>query len=101
MLSPAEKKSEPFGNIKSTQRINAVFSPDGRWVAYQSTEPGNGELFVQPFPSAGTTKYQIHKSGVSINHHPLWSPDGKELFYIPGPNRFLAVPISTQSGFMF
>jgi hypothetical protein len=56
-------------------------------------------IFVQPFPATGT-KYQISKDPRS--HHPLWSPDGKELYYIPGPLRdVLAVNITTQPSFAF
>jgi len=74
-----------------------VFSPDGRWVAYQIGEPGLGEaeLYVQPFPPNGT-KYQIGRGG-----RPLWSRDGKELFYIPGPTQLVAVTVRTQPTFSF
>jgi hypothetical protein len=79
---------------------HSVFSPDGRWLAYQSTEPANltNEIFVQPWPQTGA-RYQLPHT--LDNHHPAWSADGTELFYIPGPNRFEVVPIRTEPRFEF
>ncbi len=54
-----------------------------------------GTTFVQPFPPTGT-KHQIGQGA-----HPLWSRDGKELFFIPGPGRFQVVTVSTQPSFTF
>ena len=86
MFSVADKKAAPFGGVKSTQPLNAAISPDGRWVAYQSTETGISQLYAQPIPADGT-KYQITKTTTS-SIHPLWSRDGKRLLYIPGRQQF-------------
>src|SRR5262249_38940792 len=56
------------------------FSPDGKWVAYQSNESGRSEVYVQPFPGPGA-KFQISTDGGA---NPLWRRDGKELFFL-GP----------------
>jgi len=57
-------------------------------------------VYVQPFPPTGA-KYQISKNE-DDGHHLVWSPDGKELFFSPGPgNRFNVVSISTQPAFSF
>ena len=66
---------------------DAVFSPDGRWVAYQIGEAGAGEAiaYVEPFPQTGA-KYQVARGG-----RPQWSRDGTELFYVPAPSQFMAV----------
>jgi Tol biopolymer transport system component len=100
MFSLQDKKATPFGQVQSFFPINSVFSPDSRWVAYTSgDEKGVIAIFVQPFPATGA-KYQISKDPRS--HHPLWSPDGKELYYIPGPVRSpLAVSVTTQPSFAF
>src|SRR5262249_7782636 len=66
------------------------FSPDGRWIAYRSTESGREEIYVQPFPGPGG-EVQISVLGGS---HPRWRRDGKELFYIASAHRMMAVPIS-------
>lgn len=102
MLSIQDKKAAPFAGVQSTggSHTAAMFSPDGRWVAYTSNETGSGgdnNVYVQPFPATGT-KYQISKAGEN-GHHPLWSPDGKELFYVPQVGRFVAVTVTTQPSF--
>lgn len=90
-----DKKAAPFGAVQSAIPPNAVFSPNGKWVAYASDETGKREVYVQPFPSTGD-KYQVLSPGAINPHHPLWSPDGKELFYIPTAAQALAVPFITQ-----
>ena len=76
----------------------AVFSPDGKWVAYASGEGRTlSALYVQPFPPTGA-RYQISKNE-EFGHHPAWSPDGKELFFVAGVNRLHVVSISTQPAF--
>ena len=82
-LSLPDKTVTLFGGIQSPFPPSATFSPDGRWVAYSVGAPGAfaGSLFVQPFPTTGAT-YPISKG---LGSHPMWSPDGKELFYLrPG-----------------
>jgi eukaryotic-like serine/threonine-protein kinase len=55
----------------------ARFSPDGRWVAYESTESGREEVHVRPWP-AMDANYLISIGGGT---EPTWSPDGRELYY--------------------
>jgi len=95
-LSIADRKTQPFGNVTSGKPPNATFSPDSRWVAYGSDESGTDAVYVQPFPATGSVT-QI--SSGDVGHHALWSRDGKQLFYIPGPTRFLGVTVTTQPGF--
>jgi len=96
-----DKKATPFGDVQSRNPINAVFSPDGRWVAYYSNETGSDAIYVQPFPATGA-KYQIPKKDPSQNdHHPVWSSDGKELFYIPVPGALAAISVTTRPDFSF
>jgi serine/threonine-protein kinase len=56
---------------------DAAFSPDGRWVAYVSTESGQSEVYVRPLSSGGG-RWQISDAGGA---YPRWSRDGKELVY--------------------
>ena len=65
---------------------SAKFSPDGKWVAYCSTESGRAEVFVQSWPGPGP-KIQISSEGGT---DPIWRRDGKELFYRNG-DRMMAV----------
>jgi serine/threonine protein kinase len=96
-----EKKATLFAQAPGFLRGSSVFSPDGRWIAYQeSNSAANrrelssivGRVYVQPFPSG--TKYQAPQD--QDTHHPLWSPDGKELFYAAGPSLLGSVSVSTQ-----
>jgi len=65
----------------------AAFSPDGRWLAYQSDESGKNEVYVRLFPS-GEGKRQISTAGGEL---PTWSGNGKELFYRTTDQRIWAV----------
>ncbi len=99
MFSAVDKKVAPFGVVNARLPLNAAISPDGRWVVYQSTETGSGQLFAQPIPANGT-KYQVTKTSTS-SHHPLWSRDGKQLFYIPSRQQFSLVGVTTTPSFTF
>jgi hypothetical protein len=53
-------------------------------------------VYVEPFPATGS-KFQISRG--DVGHHALWSRDGKQLFYIPAPGRFVVVNVTTQPSF--
>jgi len=89
---------EPWGQIESGVQAEAVFSPDGAWVAYQSDETGQPEIYVKPATGRGP-KYMVPRA--LQNHHPLWSPDGTELFYIPRQGAQYAIPVTTAPRFAF
>jgi Tol biopolymer transport system component len=57
--------------------VDGEVSPDGHWLAYESTESGNSEVYVQPFPGPGP-KTRISTEGGSV---PRWAHNGKELFF--------------------
>ena len=102
-LSLQDRKATPFGQIHSFYPTGARFSPDGRWVAYASAERGvtTTTIFVQPFPATGA-KYQLFVKGSNNTPHKVaWSPDGKELFYVPKIGGFEAVSVTTQPTFTF
>jgi hypothetical protein len=71
--------------------MNAHVSPDGRWIAYQSTESGREEVYVQSFPTPGG-KVRISINGGLV---PQWSRDGRELIYLLGP-AVLTVPFASD-----
>ena len=97
-LSTRDGKRAPFGGVQSFTPTGAVFSPDGRWVAYATMEAGStfSAVYVQPFPPTGAT-YQVSRD--DDGHHPVWSRDGKELFYVPGPGRLASTTVTTQPSF--
>ena len=100
--STRDQKSRPFDSVQSSrQPANAAFSPDGSWVAYQSNETGTPAVYVQPFPATGTRFQASPVAPQDDPHHPLWSRDGTELFYVAGPNRFVATNVTGRSGLSF
>ncbi len=79
----------------------AVFSPDGRWVAYANAIRSATTIYVQPFPPDGDRKYQLGRKGADAPHEPVWSRDGREIFYNPRLGGFEAVSVTTQPTFAF
>lgn len=71
-----------------------AFSPDGQWLAYVSNESGRNEVYVQPYPGPGG-KWPISSEGGT---EPVWSADGKELFYRRG-DELLAVAVQLAPEF--
>lgn len=72
-----------------------ALSPDGKWVAYESTETGRDEIYVRPYPNAQSGKWQVSTSG-GIN--PKWAHSGRELFYVNGAGEMTAAEVNTQGG---
>ena len=74
---------------------NGQFSPDGKWVAYNSNETGKWEIYVTSFPEPHG-KWQISTTG---GEQPRWRGDGRELFYLSLDGRMMGVPVSTGASF--
>jgi eukaryotic-like serine/threonine-protein kinase len=66
------------------------FSPDGKWVAYQSNEAGHFEIYLQPFPGPGD-RIQVSAGG---GQHVRWARNGSELFYIAADQRLTSVRVT-------
>jgi Tol biopolymer transport system component len=95
-LLPLEGDRKPFAYFQSPADDRAAaFSPDGRWVAYQSSESGSNEIYVQTFPASGGKWPVSNKGGVA----PMWRGDGKELFYVSPEGKLMAVEIKVGSTF--
>ena len=73
---------------------NGEFFPeaDPRWVAYQSAESGQEEVYVQAFPEP-RGKFQISAGG---GRFPRWGPDGRELFYVSLDDKLMAVDLKIR-----
>jgi serine/threonine-protein kinase len=97
-LSLRDGTAAPFGGVRSSSPLASAFSPDGRWIAYGSTESGGREIYVQAFPGPDV-RYQVSRNGTSI--HPLWSRDGTELFFHPAPRQFCAISVTSRPNFTF
>jgi Tol biopolymer transport system component len=70
----------------------AQFSPNGRYIAYQSDETGRFEIYVATFPGPGS-RWPISQNG---GVEPRWSRDGTELFYFAPDNRLMAAQMKTD-----
>ena len=98
---PMEGDRTPWAFLQTRFReLYGVFSPDGRWVAYQSDESGRAEIYVRPFvPPAGAAaatsgtgaQWQVSTQGGIM---PTWRADGKEVYYLNPAGAMMAVPIT-------
>jgi dipeptidyl aminopeptidase/acylaminoacyl peptidase len=78
------------------REMEAVFSPDGRWIAYTSDESGRSEVYVTSFPGPGR-KWQVSSSGGTL---PRWSGTGAEVFFDgPGEHIMAAAVIARGDTF--
>jgi serine/threonine-protein kinase len=71
--------------------MSSRFSPDGKWIAYQSNETGRFEIYVEPFPRTGV-RTRVSDAG---GERPVWSPEGREIFYDKGGTLYVAA-VSTS-----
>jgi serine/threonine-protein kinase len=86
---PKAGKPEQF--LASKTALQPILSPDGQWIAYSSSESGQPEIFVRPFPGPGG-KWQVSTSGGIF---PIWSRNGRELLYVNG-TQMMVVPYSVK-----
>jgi serine/threonine protein kinase/dipeptidyl aminopeptidase/acylaminoacyl peptidase len=70
--------------------VEPYLSPDGRWLAYASSETGRNEVYVQPYPPTGE-RWQVSSDG---GRQPIWRADGRELYFVGDDRRFYAVAVS-------
>jgi serine/threonine-protein kinase len=75
---------------------NGEISPDGQWLAYQSNESGQNQVYVRPFPKVDGGRWQISTTGGS---RPEWAHSGRGLFYLDATNVLMAVPVRTTPTF--
>jgi hypothetical protein len=76
--------------------LDPKFSPDGRWLAYDSDDSGREEVYVRSFPDLGS-RWQVSTDGGIV---PVWDRQGKELFYWnPGTETMMAVAVQTRPAF--
>ena len=87
-------ETSPVGGVASAIPPSAVFSPDGRWIAYCTREADKFFVSVQPFPPTGT-KYQVAEGGI----FPAWSRDGQQMFYFHGAGILSTVSIRQRPVF--
>jgi Tol biopolymer transport system component len=94
-LLPLDGTSQPRPFLDNTaMRGDLQFSPDGKWVAYESNEGGRSEIYVVPYPGPGG-KSQVSTDGGT---QPRWNRNGRELFFRNGA-KLVAVDVETGATF--
>ena len=85
----ADRTPHKFVQTASQER-DGQFSPNGKWVAYQSNEAGHFEIYLQPFPGPGD-RLSVSPGG---GQHVRWAKNGSELFYIAADQRLTSVRVT-------
>jgi serine/threonine-protein kinase len=75
-----------------------ALSPDRKWLAYTSVEPGQPEIFVRPFPGTSGGRWQVSARGGSAA---VWARNGRELFFESLEGDIMTVPINASTSFSF
>ena len=92
-----EAEPVPILTTEATE-THARLSPDGRWMVYASNESGRYEVYIRDFrpdrsPAHGDEKIQVSIDG---GNKPVWSADGREVYYLGPSDVLYAVPITTS-----
>jgi serine/threonine protein kinase len=97
LLSMPEKKTSAYVN-NGFNNVQARVSPDGRYLAYATSESGSASLqiVVQTFPDPKINRWQITAQGGS---EPLWRSDGGELYYLAPDGKLMAVAVKSGPTF--
>lgn len=94
-----DSRSEPVTLVETPgEERNGELSPDGRWLAYEGESPstsGQLDIYVRRFPDVNRGLWQVSRNGGTF---PLWSRDGRELYYITLEGTMVAVPVQKSSG---
>ncbi len=80
----------------ASTELQPAMSPDGRWVAYASSDAGASQIFVRPFPNSDAGRWQVSNGGGTS---PVWSADGRELFFMDDAGRLVAAELGAGTTF--
>jgi hypothetical protein len=91
-VSTGDRHAGPIMDTINSER-DAVLSPNGKWLAFDTDETGRIEVYVQGFAGISTERRKRWKVSVAGGATPKWSGDGKELFYMTSSGRMMAVKV--------
>ena len=94
MLDLETKEASPVRQSRFGE-FDAIFSPDGRWIAYTCIESGTNQVYVMPFPDKGR-RWQVSTGDVG-GLFPSWTTSG-EIIFQTGPGDLMTAKVSTNSG---
>ena len=89
-----DRRVEPLLHTPFSEQ-NGEVSPDGRWLAYQANDSGRAEIWVRPFATVNGGHWQVSVGG---GFQPLWSPDGREVFYRDLTGAMMRVAVERGTG---
>ena len=90
---PGDSTPEVFVSTQHSE-LNGTFSPDGRWVAYQSDASRRYEVLVRPFPDKDPVRTISRAGGM----YPRWRGDGEELFFVAPDGTMMAADFDPAIG---
>lgn len=103
-MLPLDPDDTPAGDpvpllVTPADESHGQFSPDGRWLAYNSDDSGRREVYLQEFiaepsPALALRRVQISTASGS---RPRWSPDGDELYYVSPEGELMAVSVTIEA----
>ena len=85
-----DRRVQPLVQTPAAER-NAEISPDGRWLAYESNDSGQFQIFVRPFPNVTAGLWPVSTGG---GMQPLWAKNGQELFYLAPSGALMSVRVA-------
>ena len=88
-----DRTPKVFASSKQSE-LDGTFSPDGRWVAYQSNASNRYEIVVRPFPNKDPARTVSRDGG----RYPRWRGDGKELFFVSRDGTMMAAGFDATNG---
>jgi len=87
-----QKRWETLFQAAGVER-NPAIAPSGRFIAYNSDESGIAEVYVRPFPNAGSRRWQISTAGGA---GPVWTRGGSEIVYQDSQGGMMAVAVDSD-----
>jgi serine/threonine-protein kinase len=94
MALDGTRRVEPLLQTPSSER-NGVVSPDNKWLAYESNDSGQFEIYVRPFPNVKAEQWLMSAAGGT---RPLWSPNRHELFFVAPDGALMSVGVDPRGG---
>ncbi len=95
VLDVETRQGKPWHTVNGSRLDTGCFSPDSRWIAYESSESGREEVYVRPYPGPGG-QWQVSTAG---GFHPLWSNDGREILYVDTNGDLMAAAVQFKPEF--
>lgn len=94
LLDLGAKKATRLVDLPGSAQHSAQVSPDGKWLAYSSTETGRQEVWIEPLPQTGK-RFQLTRQG---GRHPQWAPDGSKIYFDDAAGQLFQMDVQVAGG---